>query len=317
MKTLKFDITAEEAGFRLDRFLASRLTSESRTSIRKKIESGQVLVNASTAKPAHKLRITERVEVRIEDAVSEKETTLPSWDHPLEIVHQDEWIVAVHKPSGMVVHPGAGRRQETLAQAVLHRFPEIRVVGHPLRPGVVHRLDKETSGVILFVRTQEAYLAVSAMFHDRRIRKHYRVLAYGKFAQKHGRIEKPIGRDPGNRQKISTRARKARSAATVYKVVKQFGFGALLDVEILTGRTHQVRVHLSSENHPIVGDTKYGGGNWNRIPNTQLRAELKKASFFGLHAFSLDFLHPFTNAPLHLEAPLPAIWHSLETADKS
>ena len=127
----------------------------------------------------------------------------------------------------------------------------------------------------------------------------------------HGRIEKPLGRDPSNRKKISIRARKARPAVTIYDVIKRLDFGALLDVEILTGRTHQVRVHLSSENHPIIGDTKYGGASWNRILDMNLRNQLKRSGFFGLHAFSLEFEHPLTARNLYVEAPLPHTWNPL------
>jgi 23S rRNA pseudouridine1911/1915/1917 synthase len=310
----EFLIAAKDAGIRIDRFLAARIPSDSRTSIRKWLEQNYVLVNGHPAKASYKLRIGDCIEMRPIPAPVEEKPLL-AWDHPLQVLYEDDWLVAIYKPAGMIVHPGAGTKDHTVVHAALRLVPQIRSVGHPARPGVVHRLDKETSGVLLIAKTQESYLKLAAMFKDRKIEKRYRALAFGKFEHSSGRIEKALGRDPSDRKKISIRATRKRQAITLYRVLKAYGFGSLLDVQILTGRTHQIRVHLSSENHPIVGDAKYGGGNWNRIANVDLRNRLKASEFFGLHAFSLDFKHPITGEPLHIQAELPPIWNEMGRVD--
>jgi 23S rRNA pseudouridine1911/1915/1917 synthase len=267
-------------------------------------------MNDQEPKPSYKLRVGDRIQVTAPLVQEQASNELVPWTFALDILYEDAALLAVNKPSHVVVHPGAGVRDHTIVQALIHHYPAIRNVGHPLRPGVVHRLDKETSGVLLLAKTQEAYWKLSGMFKERSIQKHYRAAVFGRLVSRRGRIEKPLGRDPLNRKKISTRARKARSAITIYNVLKQFAYGAILDVEILTGRTHQIRVHLSSENYPIIGDTKYGGANWNRIPDMDLRNRLKQSGFFGLHAFTLEFDHPLHGKHMKLEAPLPAIWNA-------
>ena len=307
----QFLITAEDAGIRIDRFLAARFSSDSRTSIRKWLEQQIVLINGKPAKPAYKLRTGDSVVIPEIPQRSVVSSELTPWEFPLKILYEDDFLLSIDKPAGIVVHPGAGVRDHTIAHAALYHVPQIRVVGHPGRPGVVHRLDKETSGVLLLAKNQETYLKLVHLFKDRKIQKHYRAAVFGKMANTHGRIEKALGRDPLDRKKISIRAKTKRPAVTLYHVLKNYEFGALMDVQILTGRTHQVRVHLASENHPIIGDTKYGGANWNRISDVELRNRLKLAAFFGLHALSLDFAHPITGKELHLEAELPEIWNSL------
>jgi len=310
---MKFSYTVSEAeaGIRLDLYLVPKLKTQSRASIQHLIQRAKILLNGRLSKSSHKIQTGDLIDVDLEEKDFD-DVRLEPWDYRLSVLYEDQWLMAVEKPAHMVVHPGAGRSTHTLVHALLKILPEIKSVGHPLRPGIVHRLDKETSGVLLIAKTQETYHALSTMFKERRIEKYYRAAAYGVFREKQGRIDKPLGRDLKDRKRISVRAKKSRNAVTLYRVLRDYDFGSLLDVQILTGRTHQIRVHLASESHPIIGDSKYGGGNWNRIPDLQLRDSLHKIHFFGLHAFSLDFSHPSTGAPLHIEAPLPSSWNLLK-----
>jgi 23S rRNA pseudouridine1911/1915/1917 synthase len=302
-----FTVSESDAGERLDRYLVHKLSLDSRAAIQKAINAGLILVNSRSAKSSYRIRAADSVQVDLIESQSEN-LQLQPWKFPLEILYEDENLIAIDKPAGVVTHPGAGNHEKTIANAMIALRPEIANVGHPMRPGIVHRLDKETSGVLLLAKNQSAYHQLTAMFKKRSIEKHYRAFSFGKFDRKSGRIDLALGRDPSDRKKISVRAKHSRAAITNYTVLKQFDFAALLDVHIVTGRTHQIRVHLSSEHHPIIGDLKYGGGSWNRIPDAKLRAELKDASFFGLHAFSLSFDHPYTKKRMYIEAPLPEIW---------
>lgn len=309
MNKTKFTASASDSGARVDVFLSRQGFSASRATIQRWIDEGRVLVKGEAVKPSHKLKTGDVVTVHVPAEMPAPESGLEPWDFPIDILYEDEHLLAVNKPAGMVTHPGAGNRDRTLAHAIIVQRPQLAAVGHVLRPGIVHRLDRETSGVLLLAKTEAAYHATTRMFKDRGIEKHYRALTFGVWARKEGRLDAPLGRDPHDRKKISIRARKSRTAVTLYRVLRQGGCGALLDVQILTGRTHQIRVHVSTENHPIVGDARYGGANWNRIPDARLRDRLRQNRFFGLHAYSLSFSHPITGAPVLIECPLPDSWN--------
>jgi 23S rRNA pseudouridine1911/1915/1917 synthase len=308
MTRLAFHAEDQDSGKRVDIFLAARGMDASRAVIQKWIEEKRVLVNGAATKSAHKLRPGDLVEVDQPETSSQCETLEP-WDRPLEFLYEDESLLVVSKPAGIVTHPGAGNRTHTLVNSLIFHRPQLSDVGHPLRPGIVHRLDRETSGLLLVAKSGKVYRELQAMFKQRLIQKHYRALTFGTWSAVAGKIELGLGRDPSNRKKISTRSRYKRTAVTMYQIMRQGGCGALLDVVILTGRTHQIRVHLSSQNHPIVGDAVYGGASWNRIPDPMLRARLRSIQFFGLHAYSLAFSHPVSKAPMLFECPLPEYWN--------
>ncbi|MGE3274702.1 MAG: RluA family pseudouridine synthase [Vicinamibacterales bacterium] len=300
MTRLELTVAAEQAGQRLDRFLAAEVPGQSRSQVQRHIEDGRVSV-------ARLSKVRANAEVREGDIVTielpEPEPASPeAEDLPLEILHDDEDVVVVNKPAGMVVHPGAGHGTGTLVNALLHHVKDLSGIGGEVRPGIVHRLDKGTSGVMVIAKHDTAHQELSRQFHDREVEKEYVALVWG-LVQQRKRIDMPIGRDPVHREKISTRARRARSAVTRVTWARHIPGVSLLRVAILTGRTHQIRVHLSAIGHPIVGDALYGGVH-RRVPHA-LRA-LQRLERPFLHAERLAFTHPRTGERLAFSAPLPA-----------
>jgi len=279
---------------RLDLFLKARLPEFSRAQIQKAIKEGQVLVNGHRARPGQKLKAGDRVGVRLAPQVTEER--LEPQPLPLEIIYEDEHIVVINKPAGLVVHPGAGVKSGTLVHGLLYRYPEIVAVGSTARPGIVHRLDKDTSGVMVVARTQSAYLSLRQQFEERRIHKVYLGLALGRFRQKKGIIDLPLGRHLHHREKISVRTRKPRLAITHYEVLKEFRETTLLALRPVTGRTHQLRVHLSATGHPLAGDNRYGGG----------RRQHPRFPRLFLHAWKLRLEHPLSGVEMEFESPLPS-----------
>jgi len=292
-------ITAESAGQRLDRFLVSILADHSRSQIQKLIADGRVRVGSREVRPNLAVHAGDRVVVDLPEATP---TSVQPEATPLEILYQDADVVVVNKPPGMVVHPGAGHASGTLVNALLHHISDLSGIGGELRPGIVHRLDRGTSGVMVVAKHDAAHQELSRQFHDREVEKEYVALVWG-VVQAGRRIDAAIGRDPVNRQKMSARSRRAREAVT--RITKAFRLPGLTlcQVAIHTGRTHQIRVHLSAIGHPIVGDALYGGVH-RRVPG-DIRAVTHLQRPF-LHAERLAFKHPRDGRRMAFTAALPA-----------
>ena len=293
-------VAPEQNGVRLDKFLADEIAGHSRSQIQRLIEDGHVkLPRVAKVKSNTVVRDGDVVSVEVPAPV---ETTVAPEALPLEILYQDSDVIVVNKPAGMVVHPGAGNETGTLVNALLHHVTDLSGIGGELRPGIVHRLDKGTSGVMVVAKNDAAHQELARQFHDREVEKQYIALVWG-LVQQRKRIDLPIGRDPVHREKISTRARRARSAVTRVTWARHIPGASLLRVAIATGRTHQIRVHLNAIGHPIVGDALYGGVH-RRVPH-DLRAVQRLARPF-LHAERLAFTQPRTGDPLVFTAPLPS-----------
>jgi 23S rRNA pseudouridine1911/1915/1917 synthase len=285
-----FSLKADEAaGQRLDLFLHRRLPWHSRSRLQSWIKAGRVLVDGVPQKPSFLLRGGETLMVSPSappplDAVPE--------DIPLEVLYEDDSVIAVNKSAGMVVHLGPGNRGGTLVNALLHRFRELSQSAGKDRPGIVHRIDKDTSGVILVARNDEAHRRLAAQFSKREVEKIYLALVQGKVARESGRIEKPIARDPRHRRRMTARLGSGRAAVSEYRVLKRFDRFTLLEVRILTGRTHQIRAHMASIGHPVAGDRLYGAAA-GPLPR------------FFLHAWRIGFVSPAVGERVTVEAPLP------------
>lgn len=281
----------DEIGQRLDKVIAARLSELSRTQIQQLIKNGQVLLNDASSKPAYKLESGDCVSVTLP---VEETVEILAENIDLEILYEDDHLAVINKPAGMVVHPAGGNETGTLVNAALARWPQIRNVGDdPIRAGIVHRLDKDTSGVILVALTNEARLSLMSQFKDRIVEKHYIALVEKHPTNDKGRIDAPITRDPRHRKRMSVQ-RDGKEAITEFFVRELYQDHALLDVFPKTGRTHQIRVHLAFINCPIVGDLVYG-----------YRKQRIKMKRLFLHAFQISFDHPVTNERLSFEASLP------------
>ncbi|NWG12777.1 MAG: RluA family pseudouridine synthase [Acidobacteria bacterium] len=297
-RELRWVVREEGARSRLDRFLASQLPDQTRSQIQLWIRSGCVLVNGGRNKAGYRIRPGDEIAVRL----PQPSAGLPEPEPiPLRILHEDHDLAVIDKPAGLVCHAGAGRRSGTLVNALLHRWKSFET-GDPLRPGIVHRLDRFTSGVMVVARNAHAHRTLSHQFKSRSVRKEYIALVFGSVVPAAGTIDAPVGRNPRNRRKISVRARKSRTAVTHYQVTASFGCCTLLKVRPETGRTHQIRVHLSSIGHPVVGDALYGARR--RLP-AAFQAAVSEMGRFFLHACSLEFNHPCTGERLSFSAPLP------------
>jgi 23S rRNA pseudouridine1911/1915/1917 synthase len=290
----------EDSGKRLDKFLVEKIPKESRARIQKQIEGGRVKLDGIPAKANTRLRGSETIEFLWE----EKRAPLPEAEPiPLTISYEDEDLVIIDKPAGLVVHSGAGVRSGTLVNALLYHFQQLSRSGGIDRPGIVHRLDKETSGLMVVAKNDYTHLELSRLFQSREVRKEYLALVHGRMELDNGEINAPIGRDRRQRAKMTTRGQRGREAFTTYHVEKRFLVFTLVKLAIKTGRTHQIRVHLSSMHHPVVGDVLYGAPRKFLLPGTRQVTHTLSRNF--LHAAHLEFVHPRTGRSISLYSPLP------------
>jgi 23S rRNA pseudouridine1911/1915/1917 synthase len=296
-----FRVDAENAGQRLDRYLASQLPQLSRTRVQELIEQGRVRLEGSAAhgelRASHRMSEGESVQVEVLErppliAVAE--------DIPIEFLYEDEDFVVVNKPAGMIVHAGAGQTTGTLVNALLHRLGSLSDSGDTVRPGIVHRLDRGTSGVLVVARNDEAHRAIAGQFEQREVEKFYLALIHGRIAEGSGSITLPISRDLERRTRMTTRRREGREARTDWRVLMRLEGFTLVETRLHTGRTHQIRVHFSSLGHPVVGDTVYGAPRAARAGGKPI-APLGRTF---LHAARIAFAHPESGERIEVRAPL-------------
>ena len=283
----EFQVAVDES--RLDQYLAKQDTGLTRSQLQKLISEGQVLVNGGVAKPSNKVRAGDQVKLSVPPP---RPTQLVAQDIPVTVVYQDENLVVIDKPAGLAVHPGPGHPDQTLVNALLAMCPDIQGIGGEIRPGIVHRLDKDTSGLMMVAKTHQAHIDLSAQIKARQVTKGYLALVEGASAPLQGKVDAPVGRHPRRRTRMAVVVG-GKEARTSYKVKEQFQGHSLLELYLETGRTHQIRVHLAHIGHPLVGDTVYGKAS-----------PLVERHF--LHAFHLGFNHPVTGEPLEFQTGLPS-----------
>ncbi len=292
MEQLEFVIDSQENGIRIDRFLAEKCEDYSRSYLQKLLKDGMVSVNGTAVKANYKVQEEEHVLLTLPDP---KELSILPEEIPLDVLYEDEYLLVVNKPKNMVVHPSAGHMEGTLVNAVLaHCHGKLSGINGVLRPGIVHRIDKDTTGALLICKDDVTHRALAEQLKEHSIKRRYRAIVYGSFKEDEGVVEGPIGRHPVDRKKMAINYKNGKDAVTHYRVLERFGNAAYLECRLETGRTHQIRVHLSSIGHPLLGDEVYGSGK--NPYHLQGQA---------LHAMVLGFIHPRTGKYLELEAPLP------------
>lgn len=298
-----FTILVEEndSGRRLDLFVSSRISACSRTAATRLIRNGKIRVKGAVEKPGYRIRTGDVIYGQIPPP---EPVYLSPEPMEIEILFEDEYLIVVNKQPGIVVHPAAGRYTGTLVNGLLYHYPELKGIGGEFRPGIVHRLDKDTSGAIVVAKKLAAQDNLAGQFKSRTVKKGYLALVHGDMESNSGEIILPIGRHPVDRKKMSTQSRKHRDAETTWRVRERFVGATLIELKLKTGRTHQIRVHCAALNHPVVGDSVYGRRKkGKRVPGKKnmLRGVRRQM----LHAWRLGFIHPVTEKPVSFEAPIP------------
>ncbi|MCK4325475.1 RluA family pseudouridine synthase [bacterium] len=301
------EFIVEEDRVRLDKFLAKQAVALSRSQIQSLIKRGRVTVNGQVSKSSHRVVAGDKVRVLIPEREPLK--VLPE-DIPLHILYEDEELLIVNKPPGMVVHPAAGHYSGTLVNGLLFHCQNLSTINGPLRPGIVHRLDKDTSGTLMVAKTDEAHLNLVRQIKERRIKKKYLALVEGRLELDEGTIEAPLGRHILDRKRMAVRHQGGRFALTHYRVLERFKIATLLEITLATGRTHQIRVHLAYIGHPVVGDKTYGrkGLRFTHFRDNSLTGFKRETSLIdrqALHAQLLGFVHPSRKEYMQFTAPLP------------
>jgi 23S rRNA pseudouridine1911/1915/1917 synthase len=294
-------VNPTDSGKRLDLYIAALIPECSRSIATTLIRNGTIRVQGAVKKPGYRVKGGDEIHGHIPSPAPILFKPEPI---PIDILFEDDHIIVVNKPPGLVVHPAPGHYSGTLVNGLLHHCPFLEGIGSARRPGIVHRLDKDTSGVLVVAKNDRAHQHLAKLFKSRRIRKKYLAVVYGAMESDSGTVSLPIGRHTTDRKKMSTRSRKPRVAETAWRIRERFGPASLIELDLKTGRTHQIRVHCSAIHHPVVGDSIYGRKNtWKNVAHAQdLFGSIKRQM---LHAWRLEFTHPATQETVCFEAPLP------------
>lgn len=298
MNEIVMEITPEMEGERIDKCISNYLESLSRSYIQKIIKDGKAYVNDAVVKANYKVKVDDKVQFEIPDC---EEPDIPPQDIPLDILYEDKDILIVNKPKDMVVHPAPGHYEGTLVNAIMfHCKDELSGINGVLRPGIVHRIDKDTTGSIIICKNDEAHRKIAQQLKEHSITRKYRAIVYGRILEEEGTVNAPIGRHPTDRKKMAINEKNGKPAVTHYKVLERFDKYTYIECQLETGRTHQIRVHMTSVGHPLLGDEVYG--------NAKCPFKLEGQT---LHAMTIGFIHPTTGDYVEYEAPLPEYFEHL------
>ncbi len=299
---ISFFINEKEAGSRLDALISEKFPDCSRSFAVKLVRSGIIRVDNEIKKPAYRVQAGQKVCGLVPEPESISFEPEPI---PIDILYEDSHIMVINKNPGMVVHPAPGHARGTLVNALLHHCPDLGGIGGELRPGIVHRLDKDTSGILVVAKNAAAMARISSQFKSRSVKKKYLAIIHGTPDKNRGIIDMPIGRHPKDRKKMSILAKNGKNAVTNWKIKKYFQETSLVDIDLKTGRTHQIRVHFAAIKHPVVGDSVYCKASYLKNHAKKIRDLLAPVSRQMLHAYKIGFTHPCSKKVLEIEAPLP------------